>query len=89
MRNLVTTTTFMKDLKRVKKRGKNPDKLRDILDNLLANELLERKFKPHRLAGNMAPYWECHIESDWLLIWEENDDTLTLIRTGTHSDLFR
>jgi|SaaInlV_165m_DNA_1040744.scaffolds.fasta_scaffold152014_1 mRNA interferase YafQ len=89
MRNLVTTTTFKKDLKRVKKRGKNPDKLRDILDNLLANELLERKFKAHRLAGNMAPYWECHIESDWLLIWEENDDTLTLIRTGTHSDLFR
>jgi mRNA interferase YafQ len=47
MSNLVTTTAFKKDLKRVKKRGKNPDKLRDVIDKLLANEPLERKFKAH------------------------------------------
>jgi len=88
MRELVTTTAFKKDLKRAKKRGKDPNKLRSVIDKLLVNELLEKRLKAHRLAGNMAPYWECHIEPDWLLIWDEDDSAITLIRTGSHSDLF-
>ncbi|MBO6773885.1 type II toxin-antitoxin system YafQ family toxin, partial [Thalassospira sp.] len=41
-----------------------------------------------RLAGDWKPCWECHIEPDWLLIWDEDETSVTLIRTGTHSDLF-
>jgi mRNA interferase YafQ len=88
MRDLFSTTLFKKDLKRAKKRGKDPKKLRDVVDKLLGNKPLDRKLRAHRLIGNMAPYWECHIEPDWLLIWDEDDTLITLIRTGTHSDLF-
>ncbi len=35
-----------------------------------------------------SPYWECHIEPDWLLIWDQEHDALILVRTGTHADLF-
>jgi len=88
MRELITTTSFKKDLKRAKKRGKDSKKLRYIIDKLLADEPLERKFNMHRLVGKMAPSWECHIEPDWLLVWDKDDSAITLLRTGTHSDLF-
>ena len=60
-----------------------------IINRLLAGERLAPRHLAHRLAGNMSPYWECHIEPDWLLIWDDDGSTITLIRTGTHSDLFR
>ncbi len=88
MRELLITTLFKKDIKRARKRGKNPGKLRNIVNKLLANEPLDKKFRSHRLVGNMAPYMECHIEPDWLLVWNEDEQSVTLIRTGTHSDLF-
>ncbi len=66
MREVITTTSFKKDIKRARKRGKDPKKLKHIIDKLLINEPLDKKFKAHRLVGNMAPYWECHIEPDWL-----------------------
>jgi mRNA interferase YafQ len=42
----------------------------------------------HQLSGNWSGYWECHIEPDWLLVREQNDEWQTLVRTGTHADLF-
>ena len=42
----------------------------------------------HQLVGNWHPLWECHIEPDWLLVWDDDGDTVTLMRTGTHSDIF-
>ena len=36
----------------------------------------------------MKGLWECHVEPDWLLIWDEMPDAIILIRSGTHSDLF-
>lgn len=54
------------------------------------NGTLPSEYKPHILHGNHEGEWEAHIESDWLLIWEQNDTELTLLMltTGTHSDLF-
>ena len=51
---------------------------------------LPEKYKPHKLSGNYENCWECHIKGDWLLIWMQNDQELTLLftNTGTHSDLF-
>ena len=85
---LLTTNRFEKDLKRAIKRGKDLDKLWKIVEQLLNNKPLEKRHRPHPLSGNYATAWECHIEPDWLLIWNQEDDQLVLSRTGTHSDLF-
>ena len=85
---LLTTNRFEKDLKRAIKRGKDLDKLWKIVEQLLNNKPLEKRHRPHPLSGNYATAWECHIELDWLPIWNQGDDQLVLSRTGTHSDLF-
>ena len=85
---LLTTKRFEEDLKRVLKRGKDLDKLWEIVELLLDNKPLEKRHRPHPLSGNYATAWECHIEPDWLMIWNQEDDQLVLSRTGTHSDLF-
>ena len=68
---------------------KDPELLRDVVNKLLAGEPLEARYRAHRLSGDMAGYWECHIEFDWLLVWEDDGEIITLQRTGTHSDIFR
>lgn len=90
MLTLKTTTQFNKDLKLIKKRWYNIKKLEKIVDRLLNQEVLEEKYRDHKLQGDYAGCRECHIEPDWLLIYymENNVLTLTLSRTGTHSDLF-
>ncbi len=89
-RTVRTTKTFEKDLKRAKKRGKDLNKLKAVINTLSAGETLATRFRPHMLSGNWAGFWECHIESDWLLIWiDEDEKTVVLFRLGTHSDLFR
>ena len=85
---LLTTKRFEKDLKRAIKRGKDLDKLWKIIKLLLDNKPLEKRHRPHPLSGNYDRAWECHIEPDWLLIWNQEVDQLVLSRTGTHSDLF-
>ena len=72
------------------KRGHNPQHLKDVLDILVEQKPLSEKYKDHGLSGNYAGYRECHIESDWLLIYKIFADklVLALTRTGTHSDLF-
>ena len=85
---LLTTNRFERDLKRSTKRSKNLDKLWEIVDLLLREQPLAARHRPHRLVGDWSGSWECHIEADWLLIWRRDEDTLTLVRTGTHSDLF-
>ena len=84
------TNQFKQDLKRCKKRGLPLNILWEIISKLLANEQLEPKHKVHSLTGNRKGQWECHIQPDWLLIWEKNDEELLLIllNTGSHSDLF-
>ena len=88
MLNIVVTNQFKKDLKRVKKRGKNIDKLEVIVNCLQAGNNLEIRYRNHQLTGNWSSYWECHIEPDWLLIYQRNSTELILIRTGSHSDIF-
>lgn len=79
-----------KDAKLMKKRGKDMSKLTDVLDLLAAGKLLPPNFKDHQLTGDMKDFRECHIEPDWLLIYQFHDDVLILTATGTgtHSDLF-
>jgi mRNA interferase YafQ len=79
---------FEKDLKRVAKRGNNLNKLRTIINNLIHEKPLDKKFLDHPLKGEYADCRECHIEPDWLLIYLIDGDYITFVRTGTHSDLF-
>ncbi len=84
------TTQFKKDLKLSKKQNKDIDKLFAVVDVLANGETLDAKFKDHNLTGEYKGCRECHIEPDWLLIYEIIDDVLVLVlsRLGSHSDLF-
>lgn len=84
------TTKFKKDVKLIAKRGKDLNKLGDIVEKLANKEVLEEKFRDHELAGLYKGFRECHIEPDWLLIYRyiEGVLVLSLSRTGSHSDLF-
>lgn len=82
------TKQFAKDLKKMEKRGKSPEKIKRILKTLVNEERLDAKFKDHKLIGNYKGRRECHIEPDWLLIYKVIDSEIIFERTGTHSDLF-
>lgn len=84
------TNQFKKDLKLVKKQGKNADKLLAVIEKLASGKTLEKKYRDHDLSGNYKDCRECHIEPDWLLIYEIFDDVLVLLlnRIGSHSELF-
>lgn len=89
MLNPVYTRQFNKDIKRMKRRGKNPEKLKIIIRSLISEEPLDPIHRDHKLIGNWHGRRECHIESDWLLIYKTETDRIMFERTGTHSDLFR
>lgn len=84
------TNRFRKDLKLCQKRGKDLDLLRSVIKILVVNGKLPAKYRPHILSGKFEGKWECHVQPDWLLVWEQYDDQLRMImtNTGTHSDLF-
>lgn len=82
------TSRFKKDLKRIKRRGKNTHLLQEIIQQLANDEPLQRKYRDHALIGNYSGTRECHLQPDWLLIYRLMDNELILIRTGTHADLF-
>ena len=84
------STKFKKDYKTIIKRGYNPHLLQDVLEILCSEQPLPPKFKDHNLTGNYEGHKECHITADWLLIYKIEQEilTLSLTRTGTHSDLF-
>ena len=90
MLELVTTSQFRKDLKRIKKRGLNLKKLEQVLIQLRNQEILDIKYRDHALTGNYLGFRECHIEPDWLLVYaiDKGKLILTASRTGSHSDLF-
>lgn len=90
MLNIRYSAKFKKDYKAIIKRGYNPQLLQDVLTILSSEQHLPPKYKDHNLSGNYEGHRECHITPDWLLIYKIEYDilTLSLTRTGTHSDLF-
>lgn len=84
------TSQFRKQLKAAKKRGKDLEKLEVIVDILASDSPLPDQYRDHALSGNWVNHRECHIEPDWLLIYYKQDATLvlSLVATGSHSDLF-
>ena len=86
-----TTKRFDKAFALCRKRGYKMENLRKVIELLEENGSLPSKYQPHKLLGFKGNRtWECHIEPNWLLVWEQNDMRLTLLMldTGTHADLF-
>lgn len=89
MKKLIPTTKFKKDYKRYRNNPKKVEKLFEILRKLEQEEALPPENKPHLLSGNYSGHMECHIESDYLLIWfDPATDEIELVRLGSHSELF-
>ena len=84
------TSQFKKDYKMAVKRGCDINKLQKVVMILASGETLPEEYRDHPLRGNYSGYRECHLEPDWLLVYQitENVLVLTLYRTRTHSDLF-
>lgn len=90
MLELAVTNQFKKDLKRIRKQGKDLNLLENVLQLLLEEQVLDIKYRDHSLTGNYIGFRECHIQPDWLLVYMINHEKLILTasRTGSHSDLF-
>ncbi|MDN5307860.1 MAG: mRNA interferase YafQ [Eubacteriaceae bacterium] len=84
------TNQFKKDLKLAKRQGKNIERLYSVIEELADDKVLEEKYRDHDLSGNYKGCRECHIEPDWLLIYEVMEDVLVLMlyRVGSHARLF-
>lgn len=82
---------FKKDFKLIEKRNYDVDIFWDIVEILQNQRTLPQKYNDHALIGNYKGYRSCHITPAWLLIYKLEKDvlTLTLTRTGTHSDLYK
>lgn len=83
------TSQFKRDYRLIKKQNKNLNKLKQVIEKLVSNHKLELKYKDHPLVGNFRGCRDCHVTSDWLLIYKKTEDTLILQRTGSHSELFK
>ena len=66
------------------------DKLQTAIELLVEKGSLPRSYKAHRLKGKYKDVWECHLQPDWLLLWKQDDESLTMLmtNTGSHSDIF-
>jgi mRNA interferase YafQ len=89
MRKLSQTTQFSRDVRLMRKRGKDLGKLRGLVVLLAEGSPLPPRYRDHPLSGPWSPSRDCHIEPDWILIYTAGATSLRLERTGSHSDLFR
>lgn len=87
---IVPSNQFKKDLKLARKRGYDLNKIKEVISTLAKGEPLDAKHRDHWLTGDYGGFRECHIQPDWLLVYQINENQLILFlaRTGTHSDLF-
>ncbi len=84
------TRQFLKDLRLARKRMLDEKKLNEVIATLAAGGELPRKNRDHALSGDYLGCRECHVLPDWLLIYSKKETLkiISLVRTGTHSDLF-
>lgn len=83
------TSQFKKDIKKISKQGLNLKELAKVVAMLREENELPHSYKDHYLIGNYKDCRECHIRPNWLLVYQQKNDILTLIRTGSHSELFK
>jgi len=88
---LIKTSRFKAGVKLARKRGLDISLLEEVIEKLRLDQPLEAKHRNHELSGNFKGVWECHIQPDWLLLYLKDNGVLvlTLVDTGTHSDIFK
>lgn len=89
MKTISQTKQFARDVKKMRKRGKDLRKLQKAVSLLAGGASLPATYRDHPLAGPWEPSRDCHVEADWVLIYTVDQTSLRLERTGTHSDLFK
>ena len=90
MREILITNPFKKDQKKAKINPRqDTDKLLFAIEILATQGQLPEEYLPHSLSGNRMLKWECHIQPNFLLIYEVTEYVLRLERCGNHSDLFK
>ena len=89
MKEVSQTRQFLRDVQRMRKRGKDLSKLRKVIRFLAEDIPLPPIMRDHPLIGPWQPSRDCHVEPDWILIYTSNKSVLRLERTGSHSDLFK
>jgi mRNA interferase YafQ len=88
MRAPTYSSQFLRDVKRLQKRGKDIEKLKTLIGLLLEGALLPPQYKDHPLKHGWTGYRDAHVEPDWVLIYSATAKTVHLERTGTHAELF-
>ncbi len=89
MLRILRTGQFKKDLKRGSKQHMNLNELKRVLEKLQRKEPLDTRHRDHQLSQNWKGFRDCHIEPDWVLIYQITEEELRLVRIGSHSELFR
>lgn len=91
MYKIIYSNKFEKNVVRSARRGLDLYLLEEIVTDLQKTGAVSAKHRPHILSGKLHGLWECHIKADWLLLWIKNEDQkiITLVDTGSHSDLFK
>ena len=84
------SNTYLKDLKLARRRRLDENRLNEVIKLLLSGEPLPANLHNHILTGDYKGYWECHVNPDWLLLYEKDTEIriISLYRTGTHADIF-
>ena len=88
MRELIFKKKFSKDVERMKRSGRDMNRLGEVLDLLADGKPLSPNNRDHPLIGNLKGYRECHLGGDWLLIYQLTSEEAILVRTGSHTELF-
>jgi mRNA interferase YafQ len=88
MLNAERTNAFKKSYARCVKRGYDMNALKEVMTLLTYQETLPKRYRNHKLKGQFADCWECHVKPDWLLLYRYEPQTIIFENTGTHSDLF-
>ncbi len=88
MLNPSFTNQFQKDVKSMKKRNKDMEKLKITMSKLINEEKLDERYRDHKLLGGYKDRRDCHVEPDWVLIYKKANNEIIFERTGSHSDLF-
>jgi mRNA interferase YafQ len=88
MREIYYGSRFRKDFRLAIKRGLDMSLIREVMENLENEIPLDQKYMNHALVGDYAGSFECHIQPDWLLIYQLAETSIVFVRTGSHSDLF-
>jgi len=91
MYNIEYTNSFKKDLELLQKRKFEMADLKTVLKILVSGEKIPEKYRNHKLKSNLSNKWDLHIQPNWILFYakDEKNNIIKLVRTGTHSDLFK